>query len=94
MDAPSENLIHRTRYNLSSLSFKPAELAAEIMKHRPEFTITYKSDFRQEIADSWPMSIDDSCAREEWGWSPDYDLPSMVADMLCVLGARYKKGNF
>jgi threonine 3-dehydrogenase len=90
MDAPSETLKHRTSYNLSSLSFNPAELAAEIMKHKPEFTITYKPDFRQEIADSWPMSIDDSCARAEWGWSPDYDLGAMVDDMCFVLAARHE----
>lgn len=93
MDAPSENLKHRTSYNLSSLSFNPAELAAEIMKHRPEFTISYKPDFRQEIADSWPMSIDDSCARSEWGWSPDYDLEAMVDDMCFVLTARHESGE-
>ncbi|MBT4320662.1 NAD-dependent epimerase/dehydratase family protein [Candidatus Bathyarchaeota archaeon] len=93
MDAPSETLKHRTSYNLSSLSFNPAELAAEIMKHKPEFTITYKPDFRQEIADSWPMSIDDSCARAEWGWSPDYDLGAMVDDMCFVLAARHESGK-
>jgi len=93
MDAPSEDLKHRTSYNLSSLSFSPAELAAEIMKHKSEFTITYKPDFRQKIADSWPMSIDDSCAREEWGWSPDYDLGAMVDDMCIVLTARHEKGE-
>jgi nucleoside-diphosphate-sugar epimerase len=93
MDAPSENLKHRTSYNLSSLSFNPAELAAEIVKHKLEFTITYEPDFRQKIADSWPMSIDDSCAREEWGWSPDYDLGEMVDDMCFILSARYEKGE-
>lgn len=93
MDAPSKNLKHRTSYNLSSLSFNPAELAAEIVKHKPEFTITYEPDFRQKIADSWPMSIDDSCAREEWGWSPDYDLGEMVDDMCFILSARYEKGE-
>jgi len=93
MNAPSENLIHRTSYNLAALSFNPAELAAEIQKHKPEFTITYEPDFRQEIADSWPISIDDSYARMEWGWSHEYDLEAMVDDMCFVLMARYEKGE-
>ena len=93
MDAPAENLVHRTSYNLSALSFTPGELAAEILKHKPEFNISYEPDFRQKIADTWPMSIDDSCSRDEWGWSSDYDLASMVADMLNVLGERHKKAK-
>jgi threonine 3-dehydrogenase len=93
MNAPVEHLKHRTSYNLSALSFSPAELAVEIQKHRPEFTITYKPDYRQEIADSWPKSIDDSCAREEWGWSHDYNLEAMVDDMCFMLTARYEKGE-
>ena len=93
MDAPIENLKHHTDFNLGALSFNPAELAAEIKKHIPEFKISYKPDFRQKIADSWPKSIDDSAARLEWGWSPDYDLGAMVADMLKVLGERHKRGE-
>ena len=93
MEAPIENLKHHTDYNLGAISFDPAELVAEIKTHIPEFTITYEPDFRQKIADSWPKSIDDSAARSEWGWSRDYDLKAMVADMLKVLGERYQRGE-
>ncbi|NHJ84542.1 MAG: NAD-dependent epimerase/dehydratase family protein [Asgard group archaeon] len=77
-------------YNVTGMSFSAGELAAEIKKHIPEFTVDYKPDFRQEIADSWPRSIDDSLARKEWGWNPKYDLASMVKDMLEKLGKRLK----
>ena len=93
MNAPLEGLKHHTDYNLAAMSFNPAELAAEIQKHKPEFTITYEPDFRQKIANSWPKSIDDSYARMEWGWSHDYDLEAMVDDMCFVLTARYEKGE-
>ena len=72
----------RSSYNLAGISFTPEQLAAEIKKHIPEFTIDYKPDFRQEIADSWPDSIDDSCARKDWGWQHDYSLEKMTADIL------------
>ena len=72
------------------MSFSPAELVAEIKKHNPEFTCDYEPDFRQAIADSWPMTIDDSAAREEWGWKPSYDLAAMTADMLEKLSERLK----
>jgi len=65
----------------------------EIQKHIPEFTCEYKPDFRQEIADSWPCTIDDNAAREEWGWQPRYDLSSMVADMVEKLGKRHEEGK-
>jgi len=94
MDAPLENLKHHTDFNLAGVSFNPRELVSEIKRHIPEFEITYEPDFRQEIADSWPESINDSAAREEWGWSPDYDLGAMVEDMLKVLGERQKRGEF
>jgi threonine 3-dehydrogenase len=93
MDAPTENLRHHCDFNLGALSFNPRELAREIKRHLPEFKIMYEPDYRQPIADSWPKSLDDSAAREEWGWKPDYDLPSMVEDMLKVLGERYKMGR-
>ncbi len=87
MEADDKKLKHRT-FNVTAFSFTPAELAEEIKKHIPEFEITYEPDFRQKIAESWPMSIDDSVAREEWGWKPDYDLPSMTKDMLDKLSKR------
>ena len=67
------------------MSFTPAEIASEIRKHIPNFTITYKPDFRQGIASSWSESIDDSKARQDWNWKPSYDLASMTADMLLHL---------
>lgn len=82
MDADFDQLEHHADFNLAGLSFSPAELAAEIKKHIPEFEIAYEPDYRQEIADSWPRTIDDSAARGEWGWEPEYDLPATVEDML------------
>lgn len=82
MQAPSENIKIRSSYNLSAISFTPAEIAEEIKKHYPDFTIDYAPDFRQQIADSWPASIDDSRAREDWGWQNDFDLESMTTEMF------------
>lgn len=82
MDAPAESINIRSSYNVSAISFTPKEIAASIRKFIPEFEITYKSDFRQELADSWPNSIDDSQAREDWKWMPDFDLDQMSANML------------
>lgn len=82
MEAPAEQVKIRSSYNVAGMSFNPEQIAAEIRKHIPEFTITYKPDFRQAIADSWPASIDDSYARDHWGWAPQYDLAKMTADML------------
>lgn len=89
MDAPAESLRERHGYNLAGLSFTPAELAAEIARQRPGFTIDYAPDFRQAIADSWPRSIDDSAARADWGWTPEVDLPAMCADMLLHLAPQF-----
>jgi len=93
MDAPLSSLEHHGDYNLAALSFNLRELAAEIKRHIPEFKIEYRPDYRQAIADSWPKSIDDSASREEWGWSPDYDMPAMVEDMISVLDARHREGG-
>jgi nucleoside-diphosphate-sugar epimerase len=85
MEAPVEQIRTRTSYNLSGMSFSPAEIAAEIKKHIPGFRIDYKPDYRQGIADSWPQSIDDSIASKDWGWKPEYDLSRMTEDMLANL---------
>lgn len=82
MEAPAENVKIRSSYNLSGMSFTPKEIAAEIQKHIPDFKISYKPDFRQLIADSWPQSIDDERARIDWGWKSQYDLKAMVEDMI------------
>ncbi|MBN8487143.1 MAG: NAD-dependent epimerase/dehydratase family protein [Burkholderiales bacterium] len=90
MDAPADALRERHGYNLAGVSFTPAELAAEIARQRPGFTIAYAPDFRQAIADSWPRSIDDSAARADWGWQPQFDLAAMTADMLANLAPQYR----
>lgn len=82
MEAPKENVKIRSSYNLAGISFTPKTLAAEIQKHLPGFSIDYAPDFRQAIADSWPDSIDDSHAREDWSWSPKFDLAAMTDIML------------
>ncbi len=82
MKAPAEEIKIHSSYNLAAMSFTPTEIAAEIKKHIPEFEITYNPDFRQKIADSWPASIDDSSAREDWNWSHKFDLESMTKDMI------------
>lgn len=82
VEAPAEKVKIRSSYNLSGISFDPKELAAEIKKHIPEFTITYKPDFRQQIAESWPGSIDDAEARADWGWKHEYDIAKMTEIML------------
>jgi len=93
MDADFANLKHHADFNVTAMSFTAGELAAEIKRHIPEFKITYKPDFRQAIADSWPTSIDDSAACAEWNWKPDFNMAKMVKDMLTVLGKRRKEGK-
>jgi nucleoside-diphosphate-sugar epimerase len=89
MEADPARLVHRNAFNVTAMSFTPRELAAAIREHVPGFVMDYRVDpVRQAIADSWPNSLDDSAARAEWGWSPTYDLPAMVADMLEKLGPR------
>ncbi|MBP9055782.1 MAG: NAD-dependent epimerase, partial [Saprospiraceae bacterium] len=85
MSAPKADIHVRYGYNLAAMSFSPAEIAQEIKKHIPNFEITYKPDFRQDIAASWTESIDDSKARTDWKWKPDFDLEKMTIDMLSHL---------
>jgi nucleoside-diphosphate-sugar epimerase len=93
MDADISKLKHHCDFNISSMSFSAGELSDEIKKHIPDFICEYKPDFRQAIADSWPQSIDDKAAREEWGWKPSYDIQSMTKDMLEKLSKKYKEGK-
>jgi nucleoside-diphosphate-sugar epimerase len=90
MKAPAEQIKIRSSYNLAAMSFTPTEIAAEIKKHIPELEVTYEPDFRQKIADSWPASIDDSRAREDWGWQHNFDLETMTDDMLKNLKPQYE----
>jgi nucleoside-diphosphate-sugar epimerase len=90
MEADASCLRYHADYNLSALSFSVAELEAEIRRHIPDFVCEYRPDFRQEIADSWPCTIDDSAARADWGWEPEYDLAAMTQDMLARLTARQR----
>ena len=90
MEAPANAITVRTSYNLAGMTFNPGEIAASIQKEVPDFKVTYKPDFRQAIADSWPASIDDSAARKDWGWKPEYDLDGMTRDMLLHLREQYR----
>jgi nucleoside-diphosphate-sugar epimerase len=82
MQAKDEDVKIRSSYNLAGVSFTPKEIAAEIQQHIPNFSISYKPDFRQKIADSWPASIDDSSAQKDWNWKHKFDLASMTVEML------------
>ena len=82
MEAPAEKISIRTSYNFSAMSFSPEDIGNEIKKYIPDFSLTCKPDYRQAIADSWPKSIDDSVARNDWGWKPEFDLQRMTRDML------------
>jgi nucleoside-diphosphate-sugar epimerase len=82
MESPGEKITIRSSYNISAMSFCPSEIADEIKKHIPEFEIAYRPDFRQEIANSWPQSIDDSAARNDWGWRPSIGLDAMTKLVL------------
>lgn len=85
MEAPAEKIGIRTSYNVSGMSFSPKEISAEIKQYIPEFKISYQPDYRQNIAESWPQSIDDSVARADWGWKHEFDLPKMTKDMFANL---------
>ena len=89
MEANPDKLIHRNSFNIASMSFGPETIFEEIRKHKPTFEMVYEVDpLKQGIADSWPDRMDDSCAREEWGWTPDYDLSAMTTDMLDKLAIK------
>jgi len=89
MEADSAKLLHRNAFNVTAMSFDPEMIAASIKGLIPEFTIDYNIDkVRQEIAESWPNSLDDSAAKAEWGWKPTYDLPKMTKDMIEVLSKK------
>jgi nucleoside-diphosphate-sugar epimerase len=89
MEAPVEQIGIRSSYNVAGVSFTPKQLAAEIKKHIPNFEIDYDTDYRQSIADSWPQSIDDTVAREQWGWKHNYGLEEMTVDMLSNLRNKF-----
>ena len=94
MDAEQANITVRTSYNLTAFSFSAGELAAAIQKHIPEFTCSYEPDFRQDIADTWPASINDSRARADWDWAPEHDLDAMVTDMLYHVREKVSRSEF
>ena len=92
MQAPIEQIKIRSSYNLAAMSFTPKQIGEEIKKHYPNFELSYEPDFRQKIADSWPASIDDTSAREDWNWANDFDLQNMTIDMFQNLNEHiYKK---
>ena len=92
MEADPSKFIHRNSFNIASMSFDPETIFNKIKEYEPDFQINYKVDpLRQAIADSWPNSLDDTCAREEWGWKPEYDLDAMTRDMLAKLKEKFGK---
>ena len=91
MEADPRKLVHHNAFNVTAMSFAPETIYAEIKKHRPQFEMEYQVDpLKQSIAESWPDKMDDTCARREWGWSPDYDLKRMTTDMLFHLEKKLK----
>ena len=90
MEAPANSIKIRSSYNVGGTSFNPAEIAAVVKQYIPHFEITYKTDERQAIANSWPQSINDSLAREHWNWKHEYDLGNMAEDMMLNLKKKYK----
>ena len=93
MEADPTRLVHRNSFNISSMSLDPEMIATEIKKHIPDFTMDYAIDeVKQNIADSWPNSMDDSCARKEWGWKPEWNLTTMTDDMLKAIRLKQTEG--
>jgi nucleoside-diphosphate-sugar epimerase len=92
MQADFSKLKHHSDFNVGAMSFSVKDLADSIRKRMPEFEVNYEPDFRQAIADSWPNDVDDTAAREEWGWSPEYDLEAMTDDMLKNIQIKHDKG--
>jgi nucleoside-diphosphate-sugar epimerase len=93
MDADDAALSVRDSYNVAAFSFSPRDLAAAIQRHRPDFSCTYAPDERQQIADNWPCSVDDTAASDDWGWAPEYDLDAMIQDMLDHLREGERKSG-
>ena len=91
MESPAEKIKIRSSYNLAGISFTPKQIVEEVTKHIPDFEISYKPDSRQEIAESWPQSIDDSYAKKDWGWQLKYDLEKMSTNMMQNLKRQYKQ---
>lgn len=92
MEADASKLKHRNSFNVTAMHFDPEEIYAEVKKHYPDFKMTYEVEpIKQSIADSWPNWMDDTCAREEWGFKPEYDLPKMTADMIEKLKIKFNK---
>ena len=91
MESPAEKIKIRSSYNLAGISFNPKQIAEEVTKHLPNFEMTYNPDVRQEIANSWPSSIDDSCAKKDWNWQLKYNLDKMSSDMMQNLKGQYKQ---
>lgn len=93
MEADPSKFVHRNAFNVTAMSFDPEIISAEIKKHIPDFVMDYDVDsMKQSIAESWPNKMDDSCAREEWGWNPKFGLEEMTVDMLKVIGEKHAKG--
>jgi len=93
MQAPSDAIKIRSSYNLAAMSFTPKDISEAIKKHIPDFEISYKPDFRQHIADSWPKSINDTSARTDWNWNHEYDLEKMTSEMIIQLREKYKSSE-
>jgi len=94
IQADFKNLKHHSDFNVGAMSFTVAELAESIRKHIPNFEVVYEPDFRQKIADSWPNDVDDTAAREEWGWKPDFDLDAMTADMIKNIKIKHENNLY